>query len=75
MALYEKYLKEGSNSPIGMTYMLLTEQLEDFMKLLKMEKDDLDSKELDAGFNKVLKQYKGFKGILSSFVKRMEKEL
>ena len=63
--LIEKYLTE--NSPLEMTYDLMDGQLDDFMKLLKMETPP----SWNSDFNKLLKQYKMFKKTLDGFVKKI----
>ena len=63
--LIEKYLTE--TSPLSMTYELMDDQLDDFMKLLKMETPP----SWNSDFNKLLKQFKMFKKSLETFVNKI----
>ena len=65
------YLKEGKDSPLGFTYNLMDDQMEDFIKLLRTETDELKDKSLNNEFNKLLKQYFTFKKVLKGYVKRL----
>jgi hypothetical protein len=70
MKLIDKYLNE-SGSPLGFTYNLMDDQLDDFIKLLRTETDELKDKNLNNEFNKLLKQHFGFKKALKAYVKRL----